>query len=944
MPAFSVRSLLVALIACTCVLVPASSAFGAFGLVPGGFEFAALNEDGSVGTQAGSHPFQVVTKVMFNRTSSERPDGDLKDVHVDLPAGFVGNATAVPQCTEEAFQTKEPEPPGPFLNHASCPASTQVGLLDAITSVGAFGGLTFAIFNLVPPAGVPALFGANVEGVPILLTPSVRSDGDYGLTISSDNTVQALTIFGFKVTFWGVPGDPAHDAVRGNCLNTFLDAVGPGSRLCPSESGQVAFVSLPTSCSGPLTTTVRYDSWEEPTRELTEQVVSHVTGDPSQPVGLDGCNKLEFNPAVSVQPDTSQGDTPAGFTVHVRPTLGGLVDPDGVSSADIQNTRVTLPQGVVINPGQAAGLAACQASEDAVGTTGIPSCPLASKVGTVQITTPLLSDKLEGNVYVLQSNPPNLKLLVAASVDGINLKLIGNVQLDEATGQLTTTFNGTPAFPFSDIDLSFSGGPQAALMTPNVCGAYTTAADFTPWSAPLENDAFSNSTFNITSGPNGSGCPSSAPFSPSMIAGATTDQAGGYTNFSLLLQRADGQQRISTLQFKTPQGLLGMISKVPLCPEPQAAQGTCSAASQIGHTVVEAGPGPYPLVVPQPGQPPAPIYLTGGYKGAPYGLSIAVPVVAGPFNLGTVVVRSRIEVDPHTAQLTITTDPLPSILDGIPTDLRTINAVIDRAGFMFNPTNCNPQSFSGTATSTEGAQAAISSPFQVLSCRTLEFKPSFKVTTAARTSKAGGASLDAKITYPTTTPGTGQATAEANIASVKVDLPKQLPSRLTTLQKACLAKVFEANPAACPKESIVGHATAVTPVLPVSLSGPAYFVSHGGEAFPSLIVVLQGYGVTVDLVGTTFISHAGITSSTFKQVPDVPVTTFDLTLPTGKFSALAANLPAKAHGSFCGQNLVMPTAFTAQNGAVLKQNTKIAVSDCPKHKKAKGGRKKRGGK
>jgi hypothetical protein len=467
-------------------------------------------------------------------------------------------------------------------------------------------------------------------------------------------------------------------------------------------------------------------------------------------------------------------------------------------------------------------------------------------------------------------------------------------------------------------------------VTPSTCGSYTTDADFTPWSTPFSEDALTGDHFKIESGPSGSACTSTLPFTPALTAGATTDQAGGFTDFSLLLSRGDGQQRVSTLQFNTPKGLLGMISKVPLCPEAQANAGTCSSASQIGHTVVEAGPGPYPLVVPQPGQPPAAIYLTGGYKGAPYGLSIVVPLVVGPFTLETQVVRAAIAVDPHTAQLTITTDPLPQIVDGIPTDLRTINAVIDRPGFMFNPTNCNPQAFAGTATSSEGATAAISSHFQVGSCQSLKFAPNFKVMTSGKTSKAGGASLDAKILYPSTPPGNNQASSQSNIASVKVDLPKQLPSRLTTLQKACLAKVFEANPANCPSASVVGHATATTPVLPVPVSGPAYFVSHGGEAFPSLVVVLQGYGVTIDLVGTTFISHAGITSSTFKQVPDVPITSFDLNLPEGKFSALAAN------GNLCkAKKLLMPTAFVGQDGAVIHQSTRIGVSGCAKAKKAK---------
>ncbi|MBA3808627.1 MAG: hypothetical protein H0X28_09585 [Solirubrobacterales bacterium] len=614
--------------------------------------------------------------------------------------------------------------------------------------------------------------------------------------------------------------------------------------------------------------------------------------------------------------------------MEVKTPQEGLTAVEGLASSDIKDTTVTLPEGVAINPGQARGLATCSQAQSAVGTEAEPSCPSASKVGTDEIETPLLTHSLKGDVYVLDSNPPNLKLLVAASGEGVNLKLLGDVHLDDATGRLTTTFKETPELPFTNFKLSFSGGAQAALYTPPKCGSYKTTSDFTPWSTPSVADAFPGSAFVINSGPGGSAC-GAQPFAPTLTAGATTDQAGGFTNFTMLLTRPDGQQRISTLQFKTPKGLLGIISKVQLCQEPQAAVGTCSAASQIGHTTVEAGPGPAPLVIPEPGQAPAPIYLTGGYKGAPYGLSIAVPVLAGPFNLGTVVVRASIAVDPHTAQLTITTDPLPSILDGVPTDLRAINAVVDRPGFMFNPTNCESQSFAGTATSTEGASAAISSHFQVGSCRSLTFKPDFKVSTAGQISKANGASLDAKILYPTMPAGSNQASSQANVQSVKVDLPIQLPSRLTTLQKACLAKVFEENPARCPKESLVGKATAITPVLPVPFTGPAYFVSHGGEAFPSLIVVLQGYGVTVDLIGTTFISKAGITSSTFKQVPDVPITSFELLLPQGPFSALGANLPHEKF-NFCGQKLVMPTLFKAQNGLEIHQNTPIGVTGCRK--------------
>jgi hypothetical protein len=877
------------------------------------------NPDGTIDMQAGSHPYELTVAYAVNtRTKGEYnlpTGGEEHDIYVNLPPGLVGNPNAVPQCTREQFDGGESGLP-------ECPASSQVG--EDIVNVAGAGGVHLPVYNLVPPAGVAAQFAFTLSSQNLFLDAGVRTGSDNGITEHADDIPQ-LTINFNETTIWGVPAEASHDAHREGvgCVN---DGSGCGSSAAP-----LPFLTLPTSCEGPQAPSIEmHGTWQNEQADVSAQ--STVRGDNGLPTGFTGCERLKhFAPSISIAPDTSYADTPAGLTVDVRMPQG--LNPEGLATAGLKDTTVTLPQGVVINPGQATGLQACQPSQEARGAgyeedEGPPSCPSASKVGTDEIETPLLRDKLRGSVYLLQSNPPHLQLLVVASGDGVNLKLVGNVELDPVTGRLTTTFKETPDLPFTDFKLAFSGGAQAALATPTGCGVYTTNADFTPWSTPFVEDALDASSFQITGGPGGSACASPLPFAPSMTAGATTDQAGGFTDFTMLLQRGDGQQRIERLQFKTPEGLLGMISQVPLCGEPQAASGDCSAVSQIGHTVATAGPGPYPFEVPQAGGPPAPIYLTGPYEGAPYGLSIVVPVVAGPFNLGTVVLRAKIEVDPHTSQLTITTGALPLILDGIPTDLRAIDAVIDRPGFMFNPTDCAPMSFSGTAFSDEGASAPLESHFQVGSCQALKFQPDFKVSTQGKTSRTDGASLVAKIVYPTGNLGFNQATSQANIQTVRVELPKRLPSRLSTLQKACPAKVFEANPSSCPGASVVGHATALTPVLPVPLSGPAYFVSHGGEKFPSLIVVLQGDGVTVDLEGTTFISKAGITSSTFKQVPDVPIGSFELVLPEGRFSALTAV------GNLCKGSLSMPTEFTGQNGAVVKQPTKVAVTGCPKAKKA----------
>jgi hypothetical protein len=874
------------------------------------------NENGTIDTQAGSHPYELSVVFAMNVHKVEKgaeeivqpSGGQPRLINVNLPPGIVGNATVAPRCTQVEFESSVEQ---------GCPADTIIGHDSAIADYGKKPN--WPVYNLVPPPGVAAQFGFYFLGDRVVLDGRVRSGGDSGITEHS--TIPANEI----------------------SYNTFTAFGNPSQHGVPAPSAQ--FLTLPTSCASPQEFTAELlGSWEDNSLgSVPAKFLTHNQED--LPTGFTGCEKLaHFDPTVSLAPDTSFADTPAGLSTIVRVPTGQ--NPEELATSGLKNTVVVLPEGVAINPGQATGLVACQTPEEDLGGNdeaydGPPTCPAASKVGTDEISTPLLPDRLKGNVYVLQKNPPNLELLVAASGDGVNLKLVGTVHLNEQTGQLMTTFEKTPDAPLNEFVLNFSGGPQAALVTPSYCGTYTSTADFTPWASPFVSEALVTSRFVISAGPGGSACNNPLPFTPTMTAGATTDQAGGYTNFTVLLTRNDGQQHIEKLQFKTPEGLLGMIAKVPLCPEPQAAQGECSSASQIGHTVAEVGPGPYPFVIPEPGAPAAPIYLTGPYKGAPFGLSIVVPVVAGPFNLGNEVVRAKIEVDPRTSQLTIDTTAFPRTVKGIPTDIRQILAVIDRHEFMFNPTDCNPSTFSGTAYSFEGATAALSSHFQMGSCQALKFQPNFQVSTSGKTSRTKGASLDAKIVYPVGNLGFNQASSQSNINSIKVDLPKQLPSRLTTLQKACPAATFQANPASCPAASVVGHARALTPVLPVPLEGPAYFVSHAGEEFPSLIMVLQGYGVTVELVGSTFInSKTNITSSTFKNVPDVPIASFELILPQGKYSALAAN------GNLCKTKLTMPTAFTGQNGATLKQSTPINVTGCTKtkakkktkHKKSKSGK------
>jgi hypothetical protein len=898
---------------------------------PGGITNADAwftNADGTTDVQAGSHPYEAtfVFNVATALNAQDRgylPGSEIRDFETRVPPGFIGNLNTVPQCSHLQ------------LLHTECPPGSMVGLLKALSpSVGAS---TKQIFNMVPEAGTPAELGFEYAGIPVYITFSVRSGSDYSI-VAHVNDLPQRTTYQAILTLWGVPNEASHDRWRnreGGCSQEEIEKASGVEDVvdyCLEQSAPPIqpFLTLPTSCGEPQSILFRAVSgWQEPAFHSEFGFHTHDAS-----VGFSGCEAIGVQIGFTTAIETSRSDSPTGLTADVKPSLGGLEEPEGLATASIQDATVTLPEGFVVNPGQAAGLLACGPSEDALTTAqerehgeendGAPSCPPGSKIGTVTIKSPLIEadveKQFEGNVYVLQSNPPEIKLLVAASADGVNVKLVGVVHLNEQTGQVETRFEGTPQLPFSDFKLSFEGGVKAALDTPTQCGTFQTAAAFTPWSTPFSASFPTNAAFMLTEGAGGGACPNGPlPFAPSLSAGSAKTEAGAFTSFTMLLTRGDGQQRIDSLSFTSPAGLSAMTSTVPLCGEADANAGTCPAASHIGHAIVASGAGGNPLVLPQPGDPELPIYLTGPYKGAPFGLSIVTPVIAGPFNLGTIVTRARIEVNPVTAQITVTTDPLPQIVKGVPTDIRSIDAVVDRPGFFFNPTNCTPQQFNGTATAVGGATAHLSSSFTVGACQALKFTPHLTASTSSKTSKANGASLNVKITYP--------AGAQADISRVDLTIPAILPTRLTTIQKACTEAIFNANPASCPAGSVIASALVHTPVLKSPLTGPVYFVSHGNAAFPDVEMVLQGEGVMLVVDGKTQITK-GVTFSHFETVPDEPFSSFEFTAPEGPHSIFAANLPENDHGNLCGQKLTIPTVLTAQNGAVIDQSTPITVSGC----------------
>jgi hypothetical protein len=898
------------------------------------------NANGTLDDLAGSHPYAMTTVInLASRTrptgerEGELPGGAARNLDVRLPAGLVGDLKQMPACKYTELQGAS------FGESSECPPASEVGTL---TAVSVETGVTASpIFNMVPAKGEAAELGFKYANVAVLLHFTVRSGGDYGLTVHTRDLAE-VPVAQIVTEIWGVPNDPSHDAWRDGygCTAEQIEESPPTETIdyCTRIQGlaRTPILTVPTSCGAPQQIAFReLGAWLAP--EATSEAVVEMHNSEDLPAGELGCEDLSFDPATTLIPETSRADEATGLTAEVNPSLGGLETANSSGSSDIKDSTVTLPPGFTINPEQASGLQACSLSAAALEPLAggeendeAPNCPPSSRLGSILIRTPLLEGadeekQLEGSIYLLPSNPPEIKLLAAASADGVNIKLKATAKLNEQTGQVTTVFTEAPQMPSSLFKLSFNGGAHAALTTPVRCGTYVANTDFTSWSSPYLPDFTESVQMGVVEGAEGGACPGGAlPFSPQLVAGSTVAHAGSYTDVTMHVRANGGQQRLERFKVTMPEGAAASLASVPLCAEAHANAGTCPSASQIGHAIVQSGPGSSPLVLRQPGEPEIPIYLTERYGGAPFGVSIVTPVIAGPFNLGTIVTRGKIEIDPRTAQVTVETEPLPQIVKGVPTDLRTIEAVIDRPSFMFNPTNCTPLGYTGTAYGTPppgeseaGETAALSSRFQVTGCRELSFEPKLSASTSAHTSKLDGASLHVKLTYPS-----GGVGSQAWLRSTKVVLPQALPSRLSTLQHSCTEKQYSANPAGCPSESIVGHAVVHTQLLPVPLEGPAYFVSNGSEAFPNLVIALQGDGVHIELVGDTDIKN-GITSTTFPAVPDVPFETFELELPEGKFSALTA------YGSVCQQALAMPTTFTGQNGAKLEQDNYIEVQGCP---------------
>jgi hypothetical protein len=883
-------------VAIVLIVGSASASAASFGVDE--FSGSALDAQGSPATQAGAHPYSISTTIRFSSHTepvtppifnTRVPNEDVKDISVDLPAGLVGNPTATPRCPQREIYASD---------QLNCPADTQVGLAQhRLAFFDIFpDGYYSQVYNMVPPPGAPAQFAMNINGIVVVLNARVRDDGTFGLTVDVPNISQAVGLSSTRLTFWGVPADRSHDGDRGTCISAFARI----GTLCPSGAPRKPFLSNPANCTaGLLTTTLHSSPWASPATVVTR---SFDHDDRGNPMEVENCEAVPFDGSLAVRPVVPVAGAPSGYAFDL--SIPQSDNPDGLATGHLKKAVVRLPTGVKVSPSSADGLRGCTDAEFDRLSSAAARCPDGSKIGTVTIDTPLLDNPLQGTIYLGQPTDDELlRIFIVASGSGVTVKLPGSVTPDPVTGQLTATFDNNPQLPFNNLHLEFKGGPRAALTNPPVQGTYTTTTELTSWTGKVVT---SQSSFVINQGPTALG------FTPDFSAGSRNPIAGGSGSFAVSFGRGDDDQNLRDIIMSMPKGLTGVVASPELCPNALASAGACAEASRVGSTSTGAGPGTTPFYL------PGRVYLTEGYRDASYGLSIVVPAIAGPFDLGTVVVRAGIYVDRATAALTIKADPIPNILEGIPLQVRKVNIEIDRPGFMVNPTNCTPSEVSGQIGSIENVIAQVKSRFQVTDCARLPYKPRMTLQIGARGRTRNG------ITTPfvaTLTMTRGQA----NNRVVKVVLPDTINSRLPVINRACTLDEYQTG--RC-EGSRVGSAEATTPLLREKLTGGVYFVRNPARRIPDVMVALSGGPIAIDVTGKVSIPPNLSLATAFDTVPDVPITKFTLKFVAGR------NGPIGLIGNACQARTrraaVARLSFTAQNGRRIDRNQRLKVVGCGK--------------
>lgn len=921
------------------LIVPAA-AHADFGLVPGKTSVVATNADGTVDIQASSHPFAYSVGFELNTDKSGPVDsvdgGQARNVVASLPPGFFGNPQAAPACSQQEFEGGD----------TRCPGDTQVGVVHAL--IPNIGTVVGPIYNVDPPPGFAAELGLKIQSFVVREFATVRSDKGYALEVVSPNI--PLESLGINQTIWGRPADAAHDAER-SCFSSSTQVHLQG---CPSEdSVGLPFLTLPATCGAGPEITVEADSILAPGLFVRETAPS--TDLVGNPAPLQGCESVPFTPAIAATPTSKLAENPSGLDFELRLPNKGLLNADATAvETEPEKTEVTLPEGVTVNPSAAEGLVACSSQQYAAETIDSApgeGCPAASKLGSLIARSPLLAEPVEGSLYLAapHDNPFDsllaLYMVARAPERGLLVKQAGEVEPDPETGQLVTTFDQLPPLPYSSFTLHFREGGRAPLATPPACGSYQTIGNLTPFSAPGQPVQVSSS-FQVERGADGGACPGGGVPSlhPGLSAGTVNNAAGRYSAFNLRLTRSDSEQEFTHFSIKLPPGLVGKLAGVPFCSDAdvaaaharehegggaeELAQPSCPAASQVGRTLVGAGVGGVLTYV------PGKVYLAGPYNGSALSIVAITAAKVGPFDLGTVVIREALKVNPETAEVFVDatgSDPIPHIIAGIPVHARGIRVYVDRPEFTLNPTSCKRTSTASTvlgsgadfASESDDQPVTVTSPFQAADCASLGFKPKLSITLKGGTKRSDYPALKAVVTAR---PG------DANVGQAQVTLPHSEFLENAHIRTICTRVQFhEGNVPGekCPAASVYGYAKAVTPLLDEPLEGPVYLRSSS-HSLPDMVAALNSGKINIDLVGRIDSAKGGRIRSTFESVPDAAVSTFILEMQGGKKGLLVNSV------NLCRSTNRAVASFTGQNGRAYRFEPAVKALFCRGKGKGQG--------
>ncbi|HUC08090.1 MAG TPA: hypothetical protein VMR96_08370 [Solirubrobacterales bacterium] len=920
-------------------LIHVSSQPAGFGIPPETFVPDFFRLDGfTPERESGAHPDLATFPFDLNSISRE-DDGQafdeqkveaetIRDLRVDLPPGFVGAPTAIGECSPAVF------------TFGNCPPSSQVGRFDAvlyaISSAVPFYALTAPVYNLSHPRGVITDLAFSFVGNPVHIKASLDPANHYAITTSVDSINETLPAFHQMLTVWGVPADHSHDSERCGLVGG-----GETNKECSTDAEPKPFLSIPSQCeSDNVMRLHHYDSWQNTGvfgPEIDYTLQSPVTHEVER---MTDCDKPRFEPEVEIEPTGKQANTPTGLDVHVK--IAQNENPNALATPPVKRFTVKLPEGMSFSPSFADGLQSCSLAQMKLGTNEAIECPDASRIGEVTLSTPLLPKAAEGSMYLAaQGDNPFGSLFALYLVlhdteeRGTLIKIPGKIEVDPGTGQITTVFNDTPQFPFDDLTLKFRSGPRAPLVSPPTCGTQTIGVEVASYAQP-QNPIDASNTYQVTEGPNGTPCPPDSArrtFAPKFSGGTLNPVAGSYSPFLFRLSREDNEQELSQVTTILPPGLVAKIAGVPACPDQaitsiSTAEGTginelnrpaCPAASQIGTISAGLGAGPGPNYF------PGKVYLAGPYKGAPLSLAVVAPAMAGPFDVGNVVVRAALYVDPDSTQVKAVSDPFPTILHGVILRVRDVRLRVDRPQTTINPTNCSPMSVNGLVTGVGGSLATTAddslfsavTPFQVGSCGNLSFKPKLAFRLFGGTHRGSHPKLRATLTMP---PG------GANIASASVALPHSEFLDQGHIGTVCTRVQFAAK--ACPQASIYGTVSAKTPLLDETLTGPIYLRSSNHQ-LPDLVATFRGGRIDANLVGRVDSVNGGI-RNTFDFVPDVPVTTASFNFFGGAKGLLVNSR------NICKGTPKAKAIFNAQNGdqVILHPALKSACAKAKKSKRA----------